>query len=527
MRERSGPPFLHLDCIAMTSHYYQPSGRVPASAYPIIVMYALATIPVAWLYTWLLIHVPPVISPFFTVCFSVWLGYISSRAGARAKVRNADWMGRAGIVIGLAAWYFQWAAWIALIGRKVADQPGDDPLSGIFIDLVLHPALLFDTAINIAQAGTWALRGDPVSGGTLALFWLGELIILLTCVRMSGRMQADDPFCEASGIWAEKIEVARKFAFVDDPQSVPAYLEQHPHDLLGVLDPWSETVSLSHATVTIHRCRGADSYLSLSNVAATMEKGKVKETITPILVYLRLPGIDPEAFIQELMSAVPASAEANGKEDDPTPIAKELEASLDHLNADRFESALDGALPYAESDQPGLRTDANRLCGLACSRLERWEAAFGFWHALFDDEPTAHNALQAATSSVMAGNLERGTLWMKRACTLNASSREVPGITLETSFLTALTQAGQMQAAMPYLERIKQIYVGFGKTDPTVLFAHRLPRFDLFLDNSTPIVRANLDAEQERLWYTSMLPHLDERGKVELGAWMKLQLQAG
>jgi hypothetical protein len=169
----------------------------------------------------------------------------------------------------------------------------------------------------------------------------------------------------------------------------------------------------------------------------------------------------------------------------------------------------------------------SQACEPTRSRLERWETAFGFWHALCVDEPTAHNTLQAATSSVMARNLERGILLMERACTLNASSREVPGITLETSFLTALTQAGQMQAGMPYLERIKQIYVGLGKTDPTVLFLYRLPRFDVFLDNSVPIVRANLDADQERLWYASMLPHLDERGKAELGVWMHAQLQPG
>lgn len=511
----------------MTSHYYRPSGRVPASAYPFVVLYALATIPVAWLYAWLMIHVPPVINLFFTVCYSVWLGYLTSRAGARAKVRNPDWMARAGIVIGLAGWYFQWAAWIALIDHKVAGQPGGYPLSGIFIDLASHPAVLFDAAIDIAQAGTWSLRGDPISGSTLALLWLGELLILLTCVRTSGRMQAGDPFCEASGTWAEKIEVTRKFAFVDDAQSLPAYLEQHPHDLLGVLGPWSETVSLSHATVTIHRCRGADSYLSLSNVAATMEKGKVKETITPVLMYLRLRGIDLDAFLEQLTSAMRSPTKAGSNEENAAPIAKELEAALDHLNTAHFEAALDGALRYTVSDQPSLRTDANRLCGLACSRLERWEAAFGFWHSLCVDEPTAHNTLQAATSSVMARNLERGILLMERACTLNASSREVPGITLETSFLTALTQAGQMQAGMPYLERIKQIYVGLGKTDPTVLFLYRLPRFDVFLDNSVPIVRANLDAEQERLWYASMLPHLDEQGKAELGVWMQAQLQPG
>jgi hypothetical protein len=46
----------------MTSLYYWPSGRVPASALPIIALYAFATLPVAWIYAWLMIHVPAVIN---------------------------------------------------------------------------------------------------------------------------------------------------------------------------------------------------------------------------------------------------------------------------------------------------------------------------------------------------------------------------------------------------------------------------------------------------------------------------------
>jgi hypothetical protein len=100
-------------------------------------------------------------------------------------------------------------------------------------------------------------------------------------------------------------------------------------------------------------------------------------------------------------------------------------------------------------------------------------------------------------------------------------------MTIETNFVTALTQAGQMQAAMPYLEQIRKFYVEFGVTDPTVLHMNRFPPFHVFLNHSAPIVRANLDGEQERSWYSSMLPHLDERGKVELNEWMREQLQPG
>jgi hypothetical protein len=510
----------------MTSPYYRPSGRVPASALPIIVVYALATLPAAWVYAWLMIHLPPVINLFFTMCFSIWLGFMVQQAGARAKVRNPEWLARFGFTIGLAGWYFHWAAWVAMTARMHADRPEAFPLIGSFVGMVLHPSALVDAAIDIAHVGTWSLRGERINGFMLVMFWLGELGILLCLIRHFGRMQGEKPFCEASNAWAEKVDVPRKFAFIDEPHAALSFVEHHPHDVISVLAPWSESVSLSYAKVTIYRCRGADSYLSISNITAAMGKEKIKESETPIVEHLRLPGIDPDDLMRQLMEAIPRPVEVESKTGE-VPVPKELETAVDDLNAGRFEAAFAAAVPYVKSDPASLRTDANRLCGLATSRLARWDEAFGFWYALFDDEPTAHNALQTATSSVMAGDLARGITWVERARTINATSCEVPGMTIETNFVTALTQAGQMQAAMPYLEDIRKFYVEFGITDPTVLYMNRFPPFHVFLNNSAPIVRANLDGEQERHWYSSMLPHLDERGKVELNEWMREQLQMG
>jgi hypothetical protein len=509
----------------MTSIYYRPSGRVPVTAFPIIALYALATLPVAWVYAWLMIHFPPVINLFFTMCFSLWLGFMVQQAGARAKVRNPGWLAKSGFLIGLSGWYFQWAAWTAMT-QMTGEQPDASPLSVTFIRMTMHPSALLDAAIKILQAGTWSLRGERITGGVLTLLWLGELVTLLLFIRFFARMQAEKPFCEASNAWADIVEIPRKFAYIDDPHVALSLLEQSPGDLLSVLAPWSESVSLSHAKVTIHRCRGTDSYLSISNVIAAPVKDKIKESPTIVVEYLRLPDINPDDLNQQLMDAVRMPAEVESKTEEVS-VPKELEGAIDDLNAGRFEAAFAGAAPYVKSDQASLRTDANRLCGLASSRLGRWKMAFGFWHTLFEDEPTAHNALQVATSSVMNGDVTRSIEWVERARTLNAASREVPGMTIETNFVTALTQAGHMQAAMPYLEHIRKFYVEFGVTDPIVLYMNRFPPFHVFLNNSAPIVRANLDGEQERHWYSSMLPHLDERGKVELNDWMRAQLQPG
>ena len=510
----------------MSSHYYyRPSGKVPASAPAYIVWYVFATLPVAWAYAWSIVNAPALLEPFFTLCFSLWLGFMVQRAGKRAKVRNANWLTCGGIAIILAGWYFQWAAWIAQLAHITERRPGDHPLIGTFIGLVLHPGTLLGAAMDVARIGTWGLGEWRVTGGMLALFWVAELGLLLAFVRIFADMQVQLPFCETSNTWAEDIEVARKFAFIDEPHRVPSFLQQNPRDLLSVLDPWYESASLSYAKVTLHRCRGADSYLSIHNVAAAIEKGKIKESSEPVLVHLRMPGIDPDELMQELLDAVPAVDAGECMTQAGASDLKELEPALEHFNAGRFEAALDGAEPYLKVEQPGLRADANRLCGLANARLEHWTVAAACWHALFDDEPTAHNGLQVATSLVMCRELESGILWAERARRLNAASGDVPGVTLETSFLTALTQAGYMEAAMPYLDAIKKYYLAVGITDPTVLFAKRLHRFDVFLDKSATVVRANLDTQQEQVWYASMLPHLDNRGQTELSAWMDARLR--
>lgn len=65
-----------------------------------------------------------------------------------------------------------------------------------------------------------------------------------------------------------------------------------------------------------------------------------------------------------------------------------------------------------------------------------------------------------------------------------------------------------------------------GVTDPTVLYVNRMPLFSAFLGNSVPIVRAALNPEQGRGWYTAMVPHLDDRGNAELGEWLDTRFSA-
>jgi hypothetical protein len=237
-----------------------------------------------------------------------------------------------------------------------------------------------------------------------------------------------------------------------------------------------------------------------------------------VLEFLRVTNIAPDELMRRLNQTAESTSEEGCVTEGPPP--PELAAALDHLDADHYEDALVAAAPYVASDQSGLRTDANRLCALACSRLGRWGEAVAYWRTLLNDEPTAHNTLQHATSVVMDGDLVTGKILIDKARSMNETSGEMPDLLMLTNFVTALTEAGEVAAAMPYLDDIRQAYVDVGVTDPTLLYVRGMPSLNVFLNKSWPIVCAALNQTQWLGWYTAMLPHLDGRGNTELNEWL-------
>jgi hypothetical protein len=120
----------------------------------------------------------------------------------------------------------------------------------------------------------------------------------------------------------------------------------------------------------------------------------------------------------------------------------------------------------------------------------------------------------------MAGEVARGEQWIAKALELNSAEPTVPGLTILTNFLTALTQTGQTKVAFPYLEQIKECYESLSITDSHFLWTRGVPFFETFLEKSSVITRAELGAEQAHAWYSSMLPHLDQSGREHLSEWL-------
>lgn len=508
MEDGRGRPGTHQDRRWLIMASYIPSGRVPATIIPLTILYALATLPFAWLYAWITLHVPPVLNVPAAICFALAMGALAQKAASQAKVRNPRWMAGFGTVIGLAGWYVHWAAWL---GMATAYQI--HTMSGF----LLHPLALFETMLGIAKTGTWGLGGDKVKGIMLGLCWLAELFILLSLPRLLGRMRAAAPFCEASNSWAEKIDVPRKFAYINEPHAAAELLAQNPHQLFSILTPWVENISHSHAQVVLHRCRGGEAYLSITNVLAAESEGKARETKEYVVDLLHMPDMDAELLMQDLMSVTGKSADAA----DAAPVPPELEDAVEALNAERYDAALAAAASHVTAGQRNVRTDARRICAIAGSHLGHWNDALLHWHALFNEEATARNALQIAITSVMTGDVPGGVTWLERARACNRETEQLTEFQLVTTFISSLTQSGHAAVALPYLDEIKRFVVRFGSTDPTLLFMNQLPSFHVFLDNSLPIVHAALEPASRQGWYVAMRPHLDERGQAELDTWLQ------
>jgi hypothetical protein len=503
----------------MTTPYYRPSGRVPASVYPIAIVISAGLVPFAWLYAWLIIHAPPVFNFFIAFGFSFAIGWLTKLIAARGKVRDLSWIGRAGIVLGVAGWYLQWAAWAALTMYALGRQESAVSVSGTFVTLATHPWLLIRFAMDIVAGGTMSLFGWPLRGAWLLGVWLIELGLHLMVAPSQGRMRVDEPFCETTNTWAEKVVVQRKFSPVDAAQ-VSSALEADPHAIRTILTPSAADEAMNHAEVILYRTGAADAYLSITNVVVTLDKkGAPESKREPVVEYLRLPDTNIDTLIDHLAAMTPSTS--GHTQEAGRPVAPAIAGALEYLEAERYAEALDAAVGHVSAEESGLRTDALRISALACARLERWDEAARFFSSLFREEPGTHNALQAATSSVMAGALSPGLSWMEQAQALNAASKELPHMMLLTSFVTALKQSGQEAAAMPFIDQLRQAYTDLGSTDPTVLYASSMPFFSTFLSNSLQFVRAAFEPEQGRRWYAHMLPSLDPAGRAELSEWLE------
>jgi hypothetical protein len=494
--------------------YYRPSGKVPRSAILVAPVCGLAVLPCAFLYAWLTMGAPAFVNVAALAIFALCIALAVERAARWARVRSHDWITRFAVALALCAWYAQWIAWVALALHR---QQGGAAWRHAG-ELVADPGALLAAVAYAAQHDAWGAGVMP-----MAAIWLAEAYILLHFAPGLGQQRTAQPYCEASDTWAEELPVACAFACVADPGARKQLLEQLPQQLPNVLLPLAGPADRDHTTVTLYRCRGGATFATLCNRTAVGGKDARRTWVEQAWVTaLRVPGIHADTLMTHLLARGEAVAAPAASEDDAT-IPPELASALALFQAAQFHDALARALPHVQSAQPNVRIDANRLCALSCMRQGRWEASLVYWQAVFCIEAAAANALQLAGCTVMAGDLAAGADWFARARALNAAAGELPPLSLLTTYVSALDMAGHPRAAMPVLGEIREAYCACRTTDPTVLFANRMPLLNEFLDRSLPIVMAALGRVAGLRWFAAMLGRLDEAGNVELGQWLDEQ----
>lgn len=227
----------------------------------------------------------------------------------------------------------------------------------------------------------------------------------------------------------------------------------------------------------------------------------------------------PEAAAAAIDDAPDIEAREAAASAEP-PVSPELQPALDAYQRDEFARVFALAAPHAGHRALQLRADANRLCALALCGLDRHADAFDHWLALFECEPSAHNALQLATTSVMCDEVDRGEAWLEKFDGINARSDEMSPVLARTNFLSALVQRGKMSRALHYLDGLKEVYAQVGSTDSTLLYLRGIPPFGVFLESSLPILRATLSPANVRSWYDTLDGRLDADGRRALDAWI-------
>lgn len=244
----------------MRSPYFSPSFHVPASGKYAVIVAALVVLPSAWLYAWSTAPAPSVVNLLLTPGLGLWLALVVTGVAKFGKIRNPQWMGRAGLFLGTLAWYVQWAAWIFISGLASEPLP-DFSAPGAVAYLCVRPDLMIGTAIDIVANASGSL-----SGVARVVVWCVELCVCVLPPWTTGARRAAAPFCEQTGTWAEEVHVPLDFKFIDDPEAVRRRLERDPRELYSVLVPCSDDEQRI-ASVTIHRCRGSESFVTICNFA--------------------------------------------------------------------------------------------------------------------------------------------------------------------------------------------------------------------------------------------------------------------
>lgn len=286
--------------------YYQPSLRFPSTGVRTVLIAGVLALASAWCYALATTAFAAPVNPFVTFLMACWLTLLMRWAAAKGQVRHPAGMGWAAAAVGLLAWYAQWVAWIMFNERVAPGQyEGAMPI-GAAMHLFWRPDEVAAVALDILG------ESESVFGMAASIFlWLLELLAFTLLPRSSAAERAGQPFCEETQAWAREVQVPSRFAFIDDPDAFKRRLEADPAALGDIIGPTVDPDTPRFAELTLHRCEGSASYVTIGNLAEMAPKDAPlpREALPgnaeyfaqedePVVALLRVPISDPDSLLE-------------------------------------------------------------------------------------------------------------------------------------------------------------------------------------------------------------------------------------
>lgn len=495
---------------------YVASGKLPWLApFKLLLIGVPGIALLAWLYA-LWLHYSPAapVSLFGLMLFSVFFGAYAWFALKRSHSRSHRFNAWGGALLGFVGLWVHWALWI----RMGFDQ--GPTLAGHFITTnpVGWVTMLGLLAERLAQ-----LEPERFLVHWLPFLWLAEAAILVWLPVVIARTLSSEPYSETLGAWASADVTGELWWEGGLSSEVRSRLEEEGVAFLLTMARAGEASLIQEArwwtTSVICQKVAADPaarWLTVSITEYSREtNGKIKTERFPVVADWVVDAADYDRLVSHLSTAPLATTVASGG----TPA--ELLPAVAAMENDDFVHAIKLAEDFRNHADAALRADALRLCALCLARLEKWNRAFDDYHALFACEPSVMNALQLASTSVMAGELARGQAWFEKASLLNSDEQTMPWPDLHTNFLSALAQKGEWTAGLPHVEWLRDMFQSMSCSDDHFVHMHGMPFLSVFFEKSLPFLRASLGEAALPAWYGAMRAHLDAEGGEKLTAFLE------
>ena len=251
------------------SNQFNPRGLAIACVASLIVSLFLG-----YFYTILTLLIPLVYANFF---ITVGLGFAMAMASKYlirlGHIRHFNSKLALGILAGLFANYFQWAAYITYAFQGHFPSFGDY-LSNI--GWVFSPKLFFLVISEINKSGLWSMFGMQINGFVLTAIWFIEFLIILAVPVLLVLQAKSYPYSEKLGKWY------KKYTLFDDFEPISAVhllIENLQKDAVAVIQSLQPGSGWRHSKIHLLYLEEEDKqYLTIEKIYVE-NRGTGKKTM--------------------------------------------------------------------------------------------------------------------------------------------------------------------------------------------------------------------------------------------------------